>query len=157
MKTAREFDIEIFKLSNKKHEFSYDLNSSFFADFENSLIENGKLHVDLKLEKSETLMIAEFYIKGFVELICDRTLETFDFEIDNNYKLIFKFGDEFVELTDEIISIPRDTQKINVAQYIYEFIGLSVPMKKLHPRFKDSIEEGPADEETLLIYSTTRF
>jgi uncharacterized metal-binding protein YceD (DUF177 family) len=49
--------------------------------------------------------------------------------------------------------IPRDTQKLNVASIMFEFIGLEIPIKKLHPRFliEDETEE---DEEVIFIYSS---
>lgn len=153
MKGWRDFDIDIFKLSNKKHEYRFDLGSSFFSYFEDSFLEKGELQVDITIDKSDALIIAEFATKGKVEIICDRSLEPFDLQIDAHNKIIFKYGDELAELTDEIISIPRDAQKINIAQYIYEFIGLAIPMKKLHPRFQNEAEENK-EEETLLIYST---
>lgn len=153
MKVRRKFDIEIFKLSNKKHDYEYQLDNLFFEEFEDSLIEKGNLDVKVTLDKTETLIQTSFTIKGSVELICDRSLETFDFPIDIEEGLIFKYGEEYAELSDEIISIPRDAQKLNIAQYIYEFIGLAIPMKKLHPRFQ---EESESEEETdgILIYST---
>jgi uncharacterized protein len=157
MKALREFDLEIYKISNKKHQYSFELDNSFFSSFEDSLIHEGKLHVDLEIEKSDVLIIAQFSIKGTVTLICDRSLENFDFPIDTNNRIIFKYGEDFAELTDEIISIPHGIQKLNVAQYIYEFIGLTVPMKKLHPRFQNKEEKINLDsdeEETVLIYST---
>src|SRR4051812_49341576 len=110
MKGLREFDLDIFKLSNKKHEYSFELDDSFFANFEDRFLDQGKLHVDLSIDKSEALMIAVFSIKGFVTLTCDRSLENFDFQIDTTNKIIFKYGEEYAELTDEIISIPQDIQ-----------------------------------------------
>ncbi|HEX8545473.1 MAG TPA: DUF177 domain-containing protein [Cytophagaceae bacterium] len=152
MKAWRHFDIDIVRLSNKIHYFDYKIDSAFFNDFEDSFIHKGDLDVKMTLDKSDAHIITEFTINGNVELSCDRSSDLFDYHIESTNKLIFKYGDEFAELTDEIVTIPKDAQKINVAQYIYEFIGLSVPIKKIHPRF--STEDEDPTEETLLIYST---
>jgi uncharacterized protein len=152
MKQNRIFDIDIYRLSNRKHDYEYDLESSFFADFDNSIVETGKLKAKVVLDKSETLILANFLIDGYVELTCDRSLEKFDYPIKLNKNLIFKFAEEFGELSDEILTIPKDTQKLNMAQYIFEFINLAIPMKKLHPKYvKDDEHE---DAEGVLIYST---
>jgi len=153
MKALRKYDIDIFNLNNGVHDYEYEIDSSFFESFEDSYIQKGNLKVKLALNKSETLLQSSFNIEGVVELICDRSLETFDYEINTNNNLIFKYGQEYIELTDEIITIPQNAQKINVAQYIYEFIGLAVPMKKLHPKFKTEEDEFE-EADSILIYST---
>ncbi|MFL5729670.1 MAG: YceD family protein [Cytophagaceae bacterium] len=152
MKAKRDFDIDIYKLSNQKHDYEYDINSSFFEGFENSLIEKGSLRVKLTLDKSETFIQSYFHMQGTVELTCDRSLEKYEFPIDQENKLIFKYAEEFSEISDEIMTIPKDLQQLNMAQYIYEFIGLAIPMKKLHPRFVT--EDDQEDAETILIYTT---
>lgn len=155
MKTRRQFDIDIIKLSNSVHDYEFDLDSSFFEDFEDSFLHKGTLKVHVSLDKSSTLIKAGFDIEGVVELICDRSLEPFDENISVHESLIFKYGAEFSELTEEIITIPRDLPTLNVAQYIYEFIGLAVPMKKLHPKFRTEEENEEEDEsEGILIYTT---
>src|SRR5436190_8564765 len=153
MKGLRSFGIEILKLETGKNYYEFDIESSFFGDFKDSFLEKGKLKASLMLDNSETLIQVNFVIDGYVELTCDRSLENFDYPISVNENLIFKFGDEFSELTEEIITIPRDLQTLNVAQYIYEFIGLAIPMKKLHPRFTEEEDENP-DSEGILIYTT---
>lgn len=153
MKDKRSFGIEILKLENGRNHFEFDIESSFFEDFKDSFLEKGKLKASLTLDNSETMIQANFVINGYVELICDRSLENFDYQISINENLIFKFGDEFSELTEEILTIPRNLQTLNVAQYIYEFIGLAVPMKKLHPRFIEDEDKNP-DLEGILIYTT---
>jgi uncharacterized metal-binding protein YceD (DUF177 family) len=152
VKDLKAYAIEISKLSNKKHEYTFSSTSAFFSNFEQSLIEEGAFKVMLTLDKSETMMALYFHITGIIQLICDRTLEPFDHAINIRQKLILKFGDQDEVLTDEIEMIKRDTQQINIAQYIYEFIGLAIPMKKLHPRLaKGHYEE---NEEGILVYSS---
>ncbi len=51
-----------------------------------------------------------FKIKGIAKLICDRSLEPFDFPVEDMHnKIVFKYGDQDEEITDEIIIINRDT------------------------------------------------
>ena len=113
MKGLREFDIDIFNLSNKRHPYGFDVSDSFFALFEDSYLDRGKLHVDLVLDKSDTMIGAIFDIKGFVTLVCDRSLEDFDFKVDTTNKIIFKYGEEYAELSDEILD--RFTTKFILA------------------------------------------
>lgn len=152
MKELREFNIDIFKLNNGAYSFEFDVKNDFFEFFNFGLIETGQAKAFVDFIKSETLINMKIKVKGSVELVCDRTLESFDFPIDTENKILFKFGDRNEEVSDEIIIIDRNTQRLNIAQHIYDFISLSIPMKKIHPRFQDEDEE--SEEEGTLIYSS---
>lgn len=154
MKGLRTFDIDIVSLSNAKHYYDYTLDSTFFENLEDSLLEKGQLKATVMLNKSETMIQATIAVEGWVELICDRSLDPFEYQISTNDQVIFKYGKEYAEISEEIVTIPFETQKLNLSQFIYEFIGLAVPMKKLHPKFIKEGEEENDEEETLLIYST---
>jgi uncharacterized metal-binding protein YceD (DUF177 family) len=52
-------------------------------------------------------------------------------------KLIVRFGDEFNNDNEELLILPHGEFEIDVAQYIYEMIALSVPQKRVHPGVKD--------------------
>ena len=95
MKDLKAFTIEILKLSNKRHAYEFESGSSFFQNFEQSLVEKGTFKVHLDLDKSETMLQLYFHIVGGVELICDRTLEPFDFPLDIQQKLILKNKNKF--------------------------------------------------------------
>ncbi|ELR68219.1 ribosomal protein L32p [Fulvivirga imtechensis AK7] len=150
MNVLEKFNIDIYKLQNGVHLYQFDIDDQFFEAFENSIIDKGKGSVKLELEKTETFIRLHFDISTSVQLECDRSLDLFDYPIHSENSLILKFGDHEEEINEEISIIPRDRQRINLAQYIYEFIGLSIPMKKLHPRYKDENE----DDE--LIYSSDK-
>ena len=148
MKEERLYNIDIFSLRNGKHDFEYNIDDRFFAVLQDSLVEKGNLKVKVELQKSENMIVLQFDIKGEVTLICDRSLEEFQFPIDAQNRLIFKFGEAFKEMSEELIVLAVGTPTINLLQYIYEFIAVQVPYKKLHPRFQTNDDS----EDDVLVY-----
>lgn len=147
----KKYKIELFNLSLGEHEYVFDFDDEFLNNFENSLVKKGAGEIKIGLKKTETFIELEFEIAGSIELICDRSLDLFDFPIQLNEKLVYKFGEESDNWEDsDIIFIPWNTQSINVAQSVYEFISVAIPLKKLHPRCKN--EDLSIDDH--LIYSS---
>lgn len=135
MTNLQDFAIDIYKLTSKVYAYQYTIDESFFAHFEGSQLEKGKLVAKVTLDKQETLIVARFVIDGTLTLVCDRSLEEFDYPLHTEQTLVYQYGEEEEESTDEIVVITRHTQQINVAHPIYEFVVLAVPMKRLHPRY----------------------
>jgi len=148
------YGVNIVGLSNKVHDFEYEIGDKFFGEYGTDLVSKGSFHVNIALNKHETFIEADFKIKGKAVLICDRSLDPFDYPVESSHRIVFKFGDSDQEMSDEIIMIHRDTVTLELGQYIYEFIALAIPMKKLHPRF----EEDPEDDDTegKIVYSSEK-
>ncbi len=147
----RAFQVNIVGLSNRLHEFQFEAGDAFFRQYGSGLISEGHFDVKVILDKHETFIDARFLIKGKAKLICDRSLDPFDHPIEIDKKIVFKYGDADQELSDEIVMIHRDSDSLELGQYIYEFIGLEIPIKKLHPRFGGEAEE---EGEGKIIYSS---
>jgi uncharacterized metal-binding protein YceD (DUF177 family) len=147
----KDFNINIVGLSNKVHHFQLEVGDAFFRHFGTELIEEGEFMVDLDLNKHETFIEVDFKIKGTARLVCDRSLDQFDYPIETEDKIVFKYGDGDAELDDDIVQIDRDTAQLELGQYIFQIIGLAVPMKKLHPRFAENERE-----EDELIYTSEK-
>lgn len=154
MASLRLFEIDIYNLPNKEYEYQFDINDSFFAQFEDSIVTKGSLVAKVNLVKHPGTLELQFDIEGTVVLTCDRSLDEYDELIQCNERLLLKYGEENIEISDEIISITRDTHRFNVAQYIYEFIGIAIPIVKRHPRFKTE-DEGNEEEVRLIYQSST--
>lgn len=148
----KPFEIEIQGLSLDQHSFDFSFGNDFFGAFEGSLIEKGEGSVHLELIKSETMLTLSFEIEGAVELICDRSLQPFNFPIEIREELMVKYGEEYAELDDDLIVVPRETQHLNVAQFIYEFVTVTIPMKKIHPDLVAADDEEMAGS---LVYTTS--
>lgn len=150
---ASAYRVNIVGLANKVHHFDFEMGNDFFEKFGTELLTEGSLKADVALDKRETLIDATFVIDGSVKLVCDRSLDTFDQPIHTKKKLVFKYGETDEELSDEIVVIRRDTDSLELGHYIFEFIALEVPMKKLHPRFRDEEAEDD-DSEGKIIYTS---
>jgi uncharacterized protein len=156
MKLLRTYDIELPKLKDLLTEsFEYELTEPFFQLFEDSIVKKGNLNAKVDVVKTPTMVQMHFFIHGVVELTCDRSLELFDYQINSDKKLIFKYSEVEGEISDEIIGVSKEVVKINIAQYLYEFIGIEIPMKKIHPKFQQQNQEED-DSETELIYTTSK-
>lgn len=154
MKKLKDYEIGIAKLSNRTHKYEFTLNDDFFEEFGKEIILGGKLKADVELDKTESLLTFHFDITGHVRLTCDRSLEEFDHPVDVQATFRIKYGEENAELDDDLWQITPNTQTINIAQHLYDYIGLSLPMKKLHPRFVEEDEEEEADDQDILIYTS---
>ena len=92
-----------------------------------------------------------------MELVCDRSLETFEHPLDFTEKMIYKFGSEVKEIDESVMMITRDTPSINVAQLIYEFILLALPLKKIHPDYRNELDEEDNELEGGFVYLDEAF
>lgn len=150
---AQDYKVNIIGLSQKAHQFDFELNDEFFGYYGQALLESGHFNATVVLDKRETMIEASFHIIGTARLICDRSLEPFDYPMDVNRMMMFKYGQEEKELSDEIVMITHDQVSLDLGQYMYELIGVELPMKRLHPKFgEDSLEES----EIQLVYSSPK-
>lgn len=141
------YKIDIFRLDNKQYVHEFEGDNQFFAEFEQDEIGKGNFKAKVTLDKSETMIQLLYEIEAVVELTCDRSLEQFDYPISITKKMILKFADRTEEVTDELMLIDRHVQQINVAQDIFDFIFLEIPIKRLHPKFVQEEVEGFDEED----------
>lgn len=153
MKKDSHYNLNLVKLGPKAHHFDYELGPDFFALFEPALVEQGQLHAAVEATRTERLLTLHFHITGTVRLTCDRSLEEYDQPLDVQERLMVRFGDENKELDNDVLQITPDTQVLPLAQHLYDYIGLALPMKRLHPRFQNEPDDQP-DAPTKLIFST---
>lgn len=145
MKSLKEFTIPFVGLKIGKHHFEYDIEQSFFEHFEYEDFNDVNVHVDLVLEKKTTLIELHFKISGWVNVYCDLTNEPYNQDIENEFDLVVKFGEEYNDENIDLLIIPHGSYEINIQQYIYELIILAVPIKRVHP----GVEDGTLDSEIL--------
>lgn len=133
MNYLSQYTIPFSGLSEGKHQFDFTVDDRFFAEFETSEVEKGDLEISVELEKRSTYLGLNFLINGTVELVCDRCLENFIHHVESKRKLLVKFSEKPVEDEAEMIYLHPSSFQVEVAQYIYEFVILSLPIRRVHP------------------------
>ncbi|WP_395045812.1 YceD family protein [Flavobacterium sp.] len=137
MKVTNEFLIPFIGLKLGKHQFEYQISKAFFEHFDFDEFESANIKVNIVLEKKNTMLELNFKHSGTINVPCDLTSEDFDLPIKGNLKLVVRFGETFNDENEDLLILPIGEHQIDVAQYIYEMVVLSIPLKKTHPGIKD--------------------
>lgn len=141
MDKIRNYNISFSGLKNGKHHFEFPISQAFFDLFETEKeFTNAQLVSEISLEKHATFLDFVISINGKLTLICDISNEEFEHFIENEIKVLVKFGEEYDDSNEEIITIPHTDSEFNVAQLIYEAVTLAIPMKKISPNTADNDE-----------------
>lgn len=147
MNIQKDFLIPFVGLKLGKHQFDYQIDKKFFEGFEFDEYNDVNIKVELVFDKKSTMLELAFKHKGTVNVPCDVTGEDFDLPIKGKLNLIVQFGDAFNNENDELLILPHGEFQVDVAQYIYEMIVLSVPSKRVHPGVKDGTLKTEAIEK----------
>lgn len=137
MKQMDDYVIPFKGLAEEIHQFHYEIDGSFFEELAFTELHHGFVIVDLVLNKQERMMTLHFSIKGDVEVSCDRCLESFRMPLEGERELYLKFGDEYKEEDEDVIVLPLDAYQIDIRPFLYEYIMLMLPIKRVHPEEED--------------------
>jgi len=146
MQALRQYILPIKGLDVKVHHYTFEVDDSFFKEFENSPIKSGQIKADLELEKKYDNLVLSFSLSGKVKTECDRCTAIVDFPIDFHNELIIKY-DENTREEGDVIYIHPDEHEINIASYLYENIILSLPIIKVFDC--DTKQPKPCNEKVL--------
>ena len=134
MKVTNEFLIPFLGLKLGKHQFEFQISKAFFDHFEYEEFESSQIKVNLVLEKQSNMLELNFKHVGTINVPCDVTNENFDLPIKGKLKLIVRFGEHYNDENEELLILPFGEHQIDVSQYIYEMIVLSIPLKRVSPQ-----------------------
>ncbi|MBN2520279.1 MAG: DUF177 domain-containing protein [Bacteroidales bacterium] len=128
-----QYVISLKGLKDGEYKYTFEVLDKFFEHFEKSEINKANIIVEVIINKVLSVMTLIINISGEVEVECDRCLDKLMLPISISNTLYIKTETENKIDDDDIIYISDFEQQINVAQYIYEFVELNMPIKKTHP------------------------
>jgi uncharacterized metal-binding protein YceD (DUF177 family) len=128
---SNEFVIPFVGLKIGKHLFEYHIDSAFFENYECEKFEKININFLVQFEKKTTFFELNFKHKGTIQTNCDVTDEIFDLNVKGNFRLIVQMGEQYNHDNEELLIIPFGSYQIDIKQYIYENIMLSIPLKRV--------------------------
>ena len=124
------------------YDFEFAIDGELFRVFESPEISDGSGRACIHLDRAESLLTLDIRIEGQVVVPCDRCLEACALPIDFQGRLLVRFADEPGEYDGELLWLHPSDEELDLTQYLYESIVLSLPYQRVHP-------EGACDPEML--------
>ena len=136
MSQRREYEIAFVGLKPGEHYFNYEITDKFFEPYQQQDFSNCHAIVKLKLEKHIGFMMLKFDVGGHVEVVCDRCGNNLKLQLWDEFNLIVKMVDEPQLMNEreedpDIYYISKNESHLHLADWIYEFVSLSVPMQRM--------------------------
>ncbi len=136
MKLTNLYTIPYKGLKDGQHEFMFEIRDDFFIGFETSEVHKADLKVLIKADKNNSMMRLSINIDGNVEVECDRCLSELTCPITFQGNVWVKTGsvhDNEEEGNEELIIVPAEQGELNLEQYLYDSVSLSLPIQRIHP------------------------
>lgn len=133
MELERKYSIAYKGLKNGLHEVDFDVDGALFKAYESKEIKDGRCKVHVDIDKSDTQLILDVTIDGHVVCECDRCLEDCTIPVHFDGRLTVFVSDHQGEYDGDYMWVSPDEEDINLMQYIYESIVLSLPYRRVHP------------------------
>ena len=127
------YKVQLASLPDGHHEQDFEIGTEFFRNMENRDIISSDIFVHLDLVKKNDLYDFTFTVKGTLQIPCDRCLDPLDHEVDTEYHVVVKYGDNYDDGADNLLTIPYSNSYLNVAYILNDTILLTIPMRHVHP------------------------
>lgn len=130
--------------------FEFEIGDDFFGAID-GLIQRGNIHTTVECKSAGLIFKFLIHSVGCVIVPCDRCLSDLELRIETTDELLVKLGDDDANEGD-CVMVPETDGFLDLAQYIYEFIALSMPIACCH-------EPGKCDDammHELLRHQSTR-
>lgn len=139
MKNSRVFEIAWQGLKLGEHELIFDLDDKFLT-WKYPETEYKQLNVQIKVtfDKQVNFFMFHFNIDGTLTVPCDRCGEEFELSLWDEFDLLVKLNDvedeDQIEEEADVVFISRSETVLDISDWLYEFLMLSVPLQKIHPQ-----------------------
>lgn len=135
MSNRREYEIAFVGLKPGVHEFNYEVDERFFEDYGTQDFRNPKARVRLLLEKNNSFMLLRFETGGSAEVTCDRCNSDLPLQLFDEFAVTVKMTEDPEAMNEQeedpdVYYIARGESHLDVKDWIYEFVSLSIPMQK---------------------------
>lgn len=127
------YTIDFQGLSLDTHYFDFKVDDTLFALYDNAIVHGGSAEVAIELRKHSSMMELFVTIAGKVEVQCDRCLENFMTDVFFEGELVVRISHQQGEYDGDIMWIAPSDERLDLTQYIYESIVLSLPFQLVHP------------------------
>ena len=135
-----EYVVRLSGVDVGNHKYTMICDKAFFELTGLSEIEDGRIKVQIEMEKSATMLSLQLHFIGEVTVFCDRCLDLLTLPLDFTDFLVVNLVsqvDEAFENDDNIWQLHEKAHELDLTHFLYEAIELTLPTQLTHPDDED--------------------
>ncbi len=134
MELSERYAVAFKELKPGGYDYAFSVDGALFRNYENSEIKEAACSAQVRLERAATQLTFDVRITGEVVVPCDRCLEDCRVPVDFEGRLLVRFSDQPADEYDgEVLWLSLVEKEVDLTQYLYESIVLSLPYQRVHP------------------------
>ena len=134
MELSERYAVAFKELKPGGYDYAFSVDGALFRNYENAEIKEASCSVQVHLERAATQLTFDVRITGEVVVPCDRCLEDCCVPVDFEGQLLVRFSDLPADEYDgEVLWLSPTEREVDLTQYLYESIVLSLPYQRVHP------------------------
>lgn len=136
MSRNRDFEIPFAGLKEGVHTFNYKIDDQFFEAFSEPDFCECAAEVKLTLDRKSGFLMLHFDVGGSAKVNCDKCGNLIKKELWDEFNMIIKIVEDPEKMNEEetdpdIFYIGKNESHIDIENWIYEFVTLSIPMQRV--------------------------
>ena len=127
----KRFTVPLTTLGEGLHELELKVDGEFFAERGNSEVKDADVTAYVEIEVRHGAYRVGITCQGWIEIPCDRCLDPMRHDVDDDYDITIRYGEEYEEKEDVII-LPEEETTFDLSPLIADTILLSIPLRHVH-------------------------
>ncbi|MDE6561048.1 MAG: DUF177 domain-containing protein [Muribaculaceae bacterium] len=128
----KQFIIALPALGEGHHEYEMKVDSDFFAARGNDDVKEADVTAYVDIDVRHGAYKIGITCQGWIDIPCDRCLDPMRLDVDDDYDVTVRYGEDYDE-SDDTITIPESEVNFDLSPLIADTILLSIPLRHVHP------------------------
>ena len=128
----KRFKIALPALGEGHHEYEMKVDGDFFAARGNDDVKGADVTAYVDIDVRHGAYKIGITCQGWIDIPCDRCLDPMRLDVDDDYDVNVRYGDDYDE-TDDTIIIPESDVEFDISPLIADTVLLSIPLRHVHP------------------------
>ncbi|MDE6523189.1 MAG: DUF177 domain-containing protein [Muribaculaceae bacterium] len=128
----KQFIIALPTLGEGHHEYEMKVDGDFFASRENDEVKEADVTAYVDIDVRHGVYEIGITCQGWISVPCDRCLDPMRLDVDDDYDVTVRYGEDYDE-SDDTITLPESEVNFDLSPLIADTILLSIPLRHVHP------------------------
>lgn len=137
---SKNYTIALSGLAPGEHHFEFALANDLFRLHETSPLLSGKGVADVTLVRHAHHIHLVVELDAEVQVECDRCMDPYAEFIEFDGEAVVREGEPNDE-QDEVLWVEQGATELDLSQWLYESVVLSLPIQRIHPDLADCNQE----------------